>query len=205
MIFKQTITADWITEPKTDTQYAVEETKEKIAIKLQGSTSKTDWIQNFSFWVKPYKEMENLFFVHYGFFKKFKSVKKIIYQKGLDASNGAKKLVILGYSQGAAIGLITAEYLRFHFPDLEIEAHLFEPPRVFTFIGSKVLKERLKGVKIYLNGNDIVTKVPPWIFAYKHYGEKVLIGKKRRWWKISIKEHRINSVRRALDDFFKGT
>ena len=205
MIFKQTITADWQTESKTDTQYAIEETEEKIIIKFQGSTSKTDWIQNFSFWVKPYKEMKNLFFVHYGFFKKFKSIKEIIYREGLSAREGAKKLVILGYSQGAAIGLITVEYLRFHFPDLEIEAYLFEPPRVFTFIGFKILKERLKDVKIYFNGNDIVTKVPPWLLGYKHYGEKVLIGKKRRWWKISITEHKINSVRRALDDFSKGT
>ena len=28
---------------------------------------------------------------------------------------------------------------------------------------------------------------------------------KRKWWKISLEKHKINSVRRALDDFSKGT
>ncbi len=186
MIFKQTITADWQTESTTDTQYAIEETEDKLIIKLQGSVSRMDWIQNFSFWKIPYKQMNNIFFVHAGFLKKYKAIRAIIQEavhKNLD-----KKIVVLGYSQGAALALLVHEDIVFTFGKTP-ETTVFGCPRVFSIFGRKILKERMQGVTRYHNGNDVVCRVPFIWLLFRHYGSKIHIGNKYRWWKLSIKDH----------------
>jgi len=185
-IFKQTVIADWQTESTTDTQYAIEETADKLIIKLQGSVSRIDWIQNFSFWKKPYKQMNNIFFVHSGFLKKYKAIRAIIQEavyKNLD-----KKIIVLGYSQGAALALLVHEDIVFTFGKTP-ETTVFGCPRVFSIFGRKTLKKRLQGVTRYHNGNDIVCRVPFTWLLFRHYGNKIHIGNKYRWWKLSIKDH----------------
>jgi len=186
-IYHDSITADWITEPVTDTQYAIEETAETITIKFQYTVSFKDWVFNFLFFPifwKPYKGMKNIFFVHYGFLKKYKSVRKIIldYLKGAD-----KKIIVEGYSEGADIAEICTEDLIFH--GCDVKGYGFGTSRVFSIFGKKILDEQLKNFTRVENGNDIVTKLPPWWLLFRHYGNKIHIGKKHQCWRFSIKDH----------------
>ena len=188
-MYYKAVHANWITEPTTDTQYCIEETGDTVTIKIQGSISVQDWIQNFSFWKRPYKHMEHTFFAHAGFLKKYKAIRDPILKAGRSATAHGKTIQVLGYSQGAGIGYLVVEDLRFHYPSAKIEAYMFGTPRAFSFIGGKILKERLSGITRVENGNDIVTRIPfVWMF-YRHYGKLVHIGKKRNWFRFSIEDH----------------
>jgi hypothetical protein len=70
---------------------------------LKGPVSKLDWMQNFTFWKKPYRNMDALFFVHRGIFKKYESVKDELWEYIKEA--GAYDYVYRGYgfSQGGTI------------------------------------------------------------------------------------------------------
>jgi len=185
IVYKEAITADWITEPITDTQYAIEEYEDKIVIKFQGSCSKLDWLQNFDFLVKPYKHMEKVFFVHRGFLKKWKAVKDDIIPKVIFKH---KVIQILGYSQGGALAQLCHEYIYFH-TKIQPNTIVFGSPRVFGFWQSKLLKSRLSNVIRYENGNDIVPSLPWFWLGFKHYGKLTHIGKKQCVLRFSIKDH----------------
>lgn len=198
-LFKQTITANWINGP-LDTQYAIEETEDTLTIKFQGSVSRLDWFYNFFFiplfLIKPYHHMPKLYFVHRGFLKKYKAVRLEI-QKAV-YNNLEKKVVVLGYSQGAALALLAHEDIRFTF-GIQSETTVFGCPRVFSLFGYKMLSNRLFGVTRIENGNDIVTRLPFAILFFRHYGEKIHIGKKRNFFRFSIKDHLPQSYRASME------
>lgn len=52
-----------------DTQYFIEKIGDEVVIAFLGSNSKIDWRNNFTFYKKPYKDMEVPFFCHSGFLK----------------------------------------------------------------------------------------------------------------------------------------
>ena len=187
-IFNNTVTAKWITGA-LDTQYAIEETDKEITVKFQWTVSKLDWLQNFSFWKKPYKQMPKLFFVHAGFLKKYKAVRKVIMDRIVNSQVQSKKITILGYSQGAALGLLLHEDVMFRLGEIkpDVKTYLFGCPRVFDLFSN--ISERFEGVTRIVNGDDIVTHVPFVWMMYRHYGKYLHIGKKRRWWRLSVKDH----------------
>ena len=93
------------------------------------------------------------------------------------------KVIISGYSHGGAIAALAHEYVWFNRPDLRdnIEGYAFEPPRVFWgWKIPKALKERWNGFRVYRNGQDIVTHVPPVLFGYHHVGKMIHINKNRK-------------------------
>lgn len=199
--FNAAITANWITESTTDTQYAIEETDDTLIIKFQGSVSKLDWFYNFFFLpfflVKPYHNMPKLYFVHRGFLKKYKAVRLEI-QKAVYA-NLEKNINILGYSQGAALALLAHEDIAFTF-GVRSETTVFGCPRVFSLFGYKMLANRLRGITRIENSNDIVTRLPFAIMLFRHYGVKIHIGQKRNLFRFSIKDHLPRSYRMSMEE-----
>ncbi len=189
-LFNSAITANWITEPKTDTQYVVEVIGNTLTIKFQGSVSTLDWIYNFIFipffLIKPYHHMPKLYFVHRGFLEKYKAVRLEIQKAILD--NMDKKIIILGYSQGAALAILAHEDIVFTF-GVQPETTVFGCPRVFSLFGYRMLSDRLRGITRVENSNDIVTRVPFTWMGYRHYGKKIHIGVRRNWFKYSVKDH----------------
>ena len=69
-----------------DVNYAFEEDAETrtLTIYFQGSSSTTDWVRNFLFKKKPYKDMEIPYRVHRGFLEAWKEVEDIIIDKILE-------------------------------------------------------------------------------------------------------------------------
>jgi hypothetical protein len=172
---------------ETDTEFGIFESDTVFRVAFEGSTSKVDWWQNIDFFVKPYKNMSHLFFVHRGFKKKYKSVQSNIIARINEADYKGKAIQIRGYSQGGALAMLCHEDVYFH-SGVQPDTMVFGCPRVFSFFNSKLLKTRLSDVQRIENGGDMVTGLPPWWFLFRHQGKKIHIGKKKCF-KLLAKDH----------------
>lgn len=86
--------------------YSFKEDGETLYILFQGSSQKVDWLQNFNFPKKPYKDMEIPYRVHGGFLKCWKQVEDIIIEKIQEKENDIYKfnrIIVSGYSHGGAL------------------------------------------------------------------------------------------------------
>lgn len=172
--------------------YAFEEDGSTLYIYFQGSNSITDWIRNFLFGKKPYKDMEIPYRVHRGFLAAWKTVEDVIIKKIKEVNVRPvlnpktkkyedkvtfkwKHIVIVGYSHGGALAGFCHECVWFWRPDLrekDLEGYGFEAPRFYAgWHVKKALRERWRTFKVIRNNSDIVTHCPPWILGYHHVGE----------------------------------
>lgn len=149
-----------------------------LYIYFQGSNSITDWVRNFLFGKRPYKDMEDPYRVHRGFLSAWKEVEDIIIEK-IEEKNKKdefrwKKVVVVGYSHGGALAGLCHECVWFHRPDLRevgLLGYGFEAPRFYAGYQVKdELKARWSTFIVIRTNNDIVTHCPPWIFGYHHVG-----------------------------------
>jgi len=182
-----------------ETQYAIEENGNEVLIAFQGSMDWIDWLLNF--YVIPYKDMEQPFYVHGGFLRQYKNVRDIV----LDACKKAEKVSLVGHSLGGALCILAHEDLRFHYRNLTIHTYTFGAPRVLAeksgcdvFILRLVYGGGTNLTKLInvVNGNDIVPQLPFWYMkniATKHIGEP------EKWWKFSIKQHMPDSYFKSLE------
>ena len=185
--WRDAINQKWINGAE-DTQYALVVKDKTVILAIEGSVSTLDWIQNFMFWKKPYKEMKHLFFVHAGWLKKWKAIRKEVIPEIVKYYNQGYKIKVRGYSQGAGIGYLAHEDIHFHTGE-QPDTVLFGTPRTFSCFNSKILNKRLSTINRIEDGNDIVCHLPFAVMFYKHYGMAIHIGDKKYWWKLSIKDH----------------
>lgn len=163
-----------------ETQYTIHEDASHIYLAIQGSVQKEDWFYNFDFLARPYKNMKYTWWAHRGFVKCWRLAEASIVQDVLDKL-GNKKLIILGYSHGAAIALLAHEY--FEFNGYNPETYCFGCPRVLWLPHKKVL-ERFKRVHIIRRRGDLVTHVPPALFGFRHPVKNTNVGSVEFiWWK----------------------
>lgn len=163
--------ASYFNETKGDTLY----------LYFEASNGKEDWKNNFDFPAKPYKEMNDTWFVHRGFLRVWKTIEPNL--APFIEDRNIKHIVCVGYSHGAAIAVLAYEYCMFHRPDIKdnIEGYGFGCPRVVWGFLKKRVKERLKGFVVVRNGNDLVTHLPPVLFGFRHVGKKLKIGEGKRY------------------------
>jgi predicted lipase len=192
--FRNCLNVKKYTHVENDASYALERSNDKLTIYFQWSNGKNDWKNNFDFPAKPYRDMENTWYCHRGFLKVWKSIESYIANDILDTS--ITKIDIIGYSHGGAIAQLCYEYVKFNRPDVEVTGVGFGSPRVFWGWANKTVKERFKGFIVIRNGNDIVTRLPPILFGFRHIGEVRSIGTKRGL----IKDHYPKHYLEALDD-----
>ena len=146
----------------------IEQDKRKtLYVYFEGSNSITDWVENFMFTKKVYKE----FRVHRGFYRAYSQVRDLLLNRVYD--NNYEKIIVIGYSHGGALCQLALEDLVYHFPQLDIHGYAFETPRALKV--SKKYKERWKNLTTIRNGNDIVTHCPPKIFGYTDLGTMINI------------------------------
>lgn len=161
--------------------YAFVEEGDTLYIYFQGSNSISDWVRNFWFFKKPYKNMKISYYVHGGFLSAWKEVEDIISNKILEKvplQDGHydykfKKIISVGYSHGGALSGLCHEFVWFNRPDIRnnIFGVGFESPRFYhgLFVKKK-LKERWKNYTVIRNHFDIVTFLPPRLFLFTHVG-----------------------------------
>lgn len=138
-----------------------------LYIYFQGSNSITDWVENFMFTKKVYKE----FRVHKGFYRAYSQVRDIVLNRVYNSMY--KKIVVVGYSHGGALCQLALEDLVYHFPELDISGVAFETPRCLKV--KKKYRDRWKNLITVRDGTDIVTHCPPKIFGYTDLGTRIKI------------------------------
>lgn len=162
--------------------YATKKKDDILYIFFQDSKGKNDWKINFNFPAKAYKRMgKTIWFAHRGFLKAWQEIEPML--KGVILDETIKKIIITGYSHGAAIALLCHEYVWFNRPDLRdnIEGYGFGCPRVFWGFKYKAVKCRWERFLIVRNINDIFTHLPPALFGFSHVGKMLKIGKKCKY------------------------
>ena len=155
-----------------------------LTIYFQGSNSISDWVRNFLFPAKPYKDMDIPYRVHRGFLEAWKTVEDLIISKVKEIDSPLlcykwKHIIVVGYSHGAALAGLCHECIWFHRPDLrkeDLTTYCFESPRFYGgFKVKKELKERWERCLVVRCNNDIVTYCPPAIFGFCHVGHMLKI------------------------------
>lgn len=195
--------------------YAFRTYQRTLYIYFQGSNSITDWVRNFLFGKKPYKDMEISYRVHRGFLAAWKTVEDVVISKITEKVDDEYKwqhIIIVGYSHGGALAGFCHECVWFWRPDLRInglEGYGFEAPRFYAaWSVKKELKERWSKFTVIRTNNDIVTHCPPAIFGFCHVGKILKIKgdtslvKDKRIPKC-VKSHYPEVVYQALVDFEK--
>lgn len=100
-----------------------------------------------------------------------------------------KRLFVTGHSLGGALAQICAAALCFEL--LPPIVYTFGSPRVGDWIFARALN-RFVGLKIYRheNNNDVVPRVPPALFGYRHAGERFYLTERGQvigsphWWTV---------------------
>ena len=126
-LFRSNLTGSWTTTGD-DVQFKIERSNGVARLYFQCTSSKKDWIDNFTFWVKPYRDMPVKWYAYKGFIDKYKSARDAI----LEAIRGDNQIIVSGYSQGAALGLLAYKNILFAFPYKNVTAKLFICPRVVS-------------------------------------------------------------------------
>lgn len=191
--FERCLDASYI-HLENDADYAVQESSDGKTLYLlfQWTSSSYDWISNFDFVAKPYKDMDVTWRCHRGFLRVWKTIKPYI--KGAVTNTKYTKIYIVGYSHGAAIATLAHEYVWYNRPDLRSEenpngiiGYGFGCPR--CYFGSLLpwkkipeeLAQRWKNFYPIRNLSDLVTHVPPRIFGFRHVAPVVQLGKTGKW------------------------
>jgi hypothetical protein len=141
---------------------------------------------------------DNIFAVHRGFWKAYIFEKPELINRLV--RSGCSFVRILGYSLGAALATLAFNDLEPLFPEKVFECEVFGCPRV----GNKHYAKAYPKVnyKRYENGNDVITKLPPWIFGYRHIGEAIHLGTKRCWWCWSFKDHILSNYAKNYKEHY---
>jgi len=159
--FNAVLSGKWITKGR-NVQYRIE----NRILYLQGSSDKDDWRINFDFPVVPYKRMKELFFIHRGYLKAWKSIRDEIVAKFPEFD------VIVGYSYGANVAIpIHEEFL--YRQGYQPETYRYGGSKIL-FLPSRRIRSRFSRVTNIQNREDIVSMVVP---LYSRVGKLVKLTK----------------------------
>ncbi len=165
-IFEDVLNTEYIHLEEETASFWHETVGDTLTIRFEWSNGKTDWRNNFDFPAKPYRDMENKWYAHRGFLRVWKAIEPHLVSAIRNPD--VKVIDIAGYSHGAAIALLCHEYCKFNRPDCVVSGIGFGCPRVVWGFMRKAVKRRFNGFLVIRNKRDIVTRVPPAIFGYRH-------------------------------------
>ncbi|MDR0293902.1 MAG: lipase family protein [Oscillospiraceae bacterium] len=169
-----------IDNPQSGVQYFLRRDGDTLWITFRGSDSPRDWKTNLSVCKKgiPYDNTETKIRVHTGFLNAYKStcVRSLILAEITPDTHYIK---ISGHSLGAALAVLCAVDVQYNFPGRDIEVFLFGCPRVGNRAFALSYNKRVDKTVRVENGNDIVTKVPPALWGYRHVGARLHVGAPR--------------------------
>lgn len=175
--------------------YALRREIDTLYIFFEKSVGATDWKSNFNFPVKAYGK----WFVHRGFLEVWKQIEPKISNYISDVN--IKKIVITGYSHGAAMAVLCHEYVWFNRPDLRnsLDGFGFGCPRVLWGVKTAEIKRRWERFTVIRNIDDIVTHVPPSMLGYFHVGKLLKIGERGKYSRIDA--HREENILNELYEY----
>jgi predicted lipase len=193
-------------------------------IVFEPSNSEEDWKINLDFVKVPTCE----FFpvrgskVHRGFYKSYLRARHSEIFDSFEGQSEVKKIVVSGYSYGAAIACFYAFDFAINFPHTKLNMPqlnlvLFECPRIGNTTFTRYFNRRLPYTTNIINGQDIVTKLPFWwlgflqIFTFgqifmfsRRIGYNIMnIGKRPLWKLFSFKDHQYGEVLKSLKKLYR--
>ena len=172
--------------------YATRKSNGTLYIYFEDSDGALDWKSNLDFPAKMYGR----FFAHRGFLKMWESAIPFLEKEIKDEAVG--KIVICGYSHGAALAVLCHEYAWRTREDIRpsIKGYGFGCPRVLWGKKTSEHREIWKNFTVIKNINDLITHLPPFLFGYFHVGTILEIGQKGKY--SPIDAHRPESYTSEL-------
>lgn len=158
----------WIEDKKTDTQAFVTGKDNHTILCFRGTSSKKDILIDSKFFIKT-AAFRGHGRVHRGFQQSLISVWKQV-ESAVKSLGSDRKLFICGHSLGAGVGVLAAH--RFQVKERPVAGvYLYGTPRVgnrsFRNFYNEILEKK---TFLHVNNADIVTRIPPTIFGYRHVG-----------------------------------
>ncbi|MBU1193950.1 MAG: lipase family protein [Proteobacteria bacterium] len=157
----------WIENFETDTQCFLSSRDGYVYLTFRGSSTDADWETNFDFEQVPCMWG----YLHGGFLADVKSVYWQIKTALAAYLAGGQKLIITGHSQGAAVAVIMGIAFLEVCDPLEAVIH-FGGPRVADPFCADYIDDHFPNIfHRVVNNNDVVTRIPPRIMNYSHFGK----------------------------------
>lgn len=161
--------------------YAIDVVGDTIYIYFECSHGLQDWLHNFCFPAKPYKNMSEEWRCHGGFLRLWRSMKDNIENRVaglLIRHDNLSRIVCVGYSQGGSLAALATEDMTYLYgARIAVEGVGFGAARVVCGKLPASVQARFANFTTIRNKGDIVTKLPPLSFGYTHVGKMVEIGK----------------------------
>ncbi len=182
--------------------YAVRRRSDTLYVFFEASNGAADWKRNLDFPAKAYKRMgRTVWFAHRGFLEAWHELEPILSDKIVDDS--VQKVILTGYSHGAAIALLCHEYVWFTRPDLRnsLEGYGFGCPRVIWGVPSADVRRRWENFTVIRNIDDAITHLPPAALGYTHVSNILEIGVRGKY--SNIDAHRPENISAELEAYEK--
>ncbi|MBQ9132446.1 MAG: lipase family protein [Clostridia bacterium] len=183
--------------------YAIERRGDALYVYLEGSDGGEDWKNNLDFPVRvATRPGEISLRIHRGFLRVWNAMEPYLKPDLLDRS--VQRIVISGYSHGAALAALCHEYVWRSRPDLRerMEGYGFGAPRVLWGARPPQLLARWERFTVVRNLDDLVTHLPPAWLGYYHVGKLLEIGEKGRY--SDVDAHRAENLLAELLAYEKG-
>ena len=157
-------------DKKLSVEWDIYEEENIVYILFQETTGAFDWIQNFSFTKRKYGDLK----FHHGFYELYDLMKDdvIRYVKKIPSY---KKLVVSGWSQGAALAQIAVQDIFYHTGRKSLLISFGAPMAIYGKKTRDACREAVTETYEYCNKNDIVTYQPP--FPSWYHINRVNVGK----------------------------
>lgn len=166
-----------ISEWKTvgdDVQYSIFLDDNFCYLVFQQTVSKRDWLNNFNFPVKLYKNQESCLLVARGWGDAYKSCNDEIMKDFISKLNG-KIPVICGWSYGGAMAVIASEDFYYRTKIKSVVITFGAPKPLFGIKSKKYVTSCVRYTVQYSHRSDVVTLLPP-LLGYKRINS-VWVGK----------------------------
>lgn len=202
LLFQSCLSKAYVHTPEGG-DYATERRGNILYVYLEGSDGAEDWKNNLDFPIGVSAgEGEPSWRCHRGFLRVWKAMEPELKQDLLDRSVG--RIVISGYSHGAALAVLCYEYVWRNRPDLRerMEGYGFGAPRVLWGARPPRLLNRWERFTVVRNLDDLVTHLPPVWLGYYHVGRVLEIGARKRY--SSIDAHRAENLLTELRAYESG-
>ncbi len=146
-----------------DTQVFVAGNDDEVVVSFRGTESFQDWLTDAKFRMVD----SAIGKIHRGFTDALYEVFNELVNTVEEFLDDEQYLYITGHSLGGALATLFAIIV-----DEDLDGvYTFGSPRVGNRAFKKAYDSKLKGISFrYVNNNDIVTRVPFWLFGYRHVG-----------------------------------
>lgn len=181
ILFSRTLHTTY-THVQNSADFALRRVGKTLYIYFAGSEGKTDWKHNLSFPAKACRRKGSpTWYAHRGFCKVWQTVRDYVAADIMDP--GVQRIVLSGYSHGAALALLCHEYCWQSRPDLRasLYGYGFGCPRVVFGFPTSKLRACWANFTVIRNLDDIVTHLPPSLLGYTHVGKLLEIGEKGKY------------------------